>query len=83
MNDSTPGDSFFLAASFNFMRELSAEKEIFQPASFPAKKIWPRLGLARATSPAVILPKPFQSLGQGLLFTLRSVWPALRAKMNW
>jgi hypothetical protein len=39
MNDSTPGDSLFLAASFNFMRELSAEKEIFQPASFPAKKL--------------------------------------------
>jgi hypothetical protein len=39
MNDSTPGDSVFLAASFNFMRELSAEKEIFQPASFPAKQL--------------------------------------------
>jgi hypothetical protein len=39
MNDSTPGDSVLLAASFNLMREPSAEGEIFQLASFPAKKL--------------------------------------------
>jgi hypothetical protein len=36
MNDSTPGDSTFLAASVNFIREFSAEKQFFQSASFPA-----------------------------------------------
>jgi hypothetical protein len=30
MNDSTPGDSAFLRASFNFMLELSAEEWLFQ-----------------------------------------------------
>jgi hypothetical protein len=35
MNDSTPGDSVFLAASFNFIREFSAEERLFKSASFP------------------------------------------------
>jgi len=39
MNDSTPGDSAFLAASFNFMAELSAEKWLFQLALLPAQKM--------------------------------------------
>src|ERR1035441_900287 len=35
MNDSTPGDSVFLAARFNFIREFSAEDRLFKPVSFP------------------------------------------------
>jgi hypothetical protein len=37
INDSTSGDSAFLAASFNFMRELSPEERLFKSASFPTR----------------------------------------------